>query len=88
MHLYSALALAGILMFIEEKMLNFISFGSGSSGNCYYIYTQNSGLLIDVGVGTRSLKKAFHDYGLRFVDGSTAFSSLTTMPTTLSRWAV
>ena len=69
MHLYSALALAGILMFIEEKMLNFISFGSGSSGNCYYIYTQNSGLLIDVGVGTRSLKKAFHDYGLRFVDG-------------------
>lgn len=50
-------------------MLNFISFGSGSSGNCYYLYTQNSGLLIDVGVGTRSLKKAFHDYGLRFVDG-------------------
>ena len=53
----------------RKKMLNFISFGSGSSGNCYYLYTQNSGLLIDVGVGTRSLKKAFHDYGLRFVDG-------------------
>ena len=53
----------------RKKMLNFISFGSGSSGNCYYLYTQNSVLLIDVGVGTRSLKKAFHDYGLRFVDG-------------------
>lgn len=45
-------------------MVNFISFGSGSSGNCYFLYTENDGLLIDVGVGIRSLKKHFKDYGL------------------------
>ena len=45
-------------------MLKFISFGSGSSGNCYFLYTENDGLLIDVGVGIRTLKKHFRDYGL------------------------
>lgn len=45
-------------------MLKFISFGSGSSGNCYYIYTENDGLMIDAGVGIRTLKKHFRDYGL------------------------
>lgn len=45
-------------------MLKFISFGSGSSGNCYFLYTENDGLLIDVGVGIRILKKHFRDYGL------------------------
>lgn len=45
-------------------MLNFISFGSGSSGNCYYLFTPTDGLLIDTGVGLRTLKKNFKDYGL------------------------
>ena len=45
-------------------MLKFISFGSGSSGNCYFLYTETDGLLIDTGVGLRTLKKYFHDYGL------------------------
>ena len=45
-------------------MLKFISFGSGSSGNCYFLYTENDGLLIDVGIGIRTLKKYFRDYGL------------------------
>lgn len=45
-------------------MLNFISLGSGSSGNCYYLYTETDGLLIDAGVGVRSLKKFFKEYGL------------------------
>lgn len=49
---------------ITTKMLNFISFGSGSSGNCYYLYTETDGLLIDIGVGIRALKKHFRDYGL------------------------
>lgn len=47
-------------------MLHFISFGSGSSGNCYYLYTDTDGLLIDAGVGMRTLKKHFADYGLSF----------------------
>ena len=45
-------------------MLRFISFGSGSSGNCYYLFTETEGLMIDIGVGIRTLKKHFRDYGL------------------------
>ena len=45
-------------------MLKFISFGSGSSGNCYMLSTPNDTLLIDIGVGIRGLKKACRDYGV------------------------
>lgn len=45
-------------------MLRFISFGSGSSGNCYFLWTETDSLLIDTGVGIRTLKKYFRDYGL------------------------
>ncbi len=44
--------------------MRFISLGSGSSGNCYFLFTENDGLMIDVGIGVRMLKKVFHDYGL------------------------
>ena len=46
-----------LLQKIITKMLKFISFGSGSSGNCYYLYTDTDGLIIDIGVGLRTLKK-------------------------------
>ena len=46
---------------INNTMLNFLSFGSGSSGNCYYLYTSTDGLIIDAGVGIRTLKKYFRD---------------------------
>lgn len=49
-------------------MLRFISFGSGSSGNCYYLYTGTDSLMIDVGVGVRMLKKYFRNYGLKMED--------------------
>ena len=49
-------------------MLRFISFGSGSSGNCYYLFTGTDGLLIDAGVGVRALKKYCRDYGLSLSD--------------------
>lgn len=42
-------------------MMKFICFGSGSSGNCYYLFTQETGLLIDAGVGLRTIKKHFKD---------------------------
>ena len=45
-------------------MFKFMSFGSGSSGNCYLLLTEGDGLLIDVGIGVRSLKRYFSDYGL------------------------
>ena len=48
-------------------MLNFISFGSGSSGNCYYLFTPTDGLLIDTGVGLRTLKKNFKGLRTKFI---------------------
>lgn len=53
-----------LLQKITTKMLKFVSFGSGSSGNCYYLYTETEGLIIDIGVGIRTLKKQFRDFGL------------------------
>ena len=48
-------------------MLKFISFGSGSSGNCYYFGTATDGLMIDIGVGLRTLKKYCKDYGIQLL---------------------
>ena len=45
-------------------MLNFVSFGSGSSGNCSLLYTDTEGIVIDAGVGVRTLKKHLKSYGL------------------------
>lgn len=50
--------------FFSRQMFRFISFGSGSSGNCYYLCTEHDALLIDAGVGIRTLKKNFSIYGL------------------------
>ena len=49
-------------------MLEFISFGSGSSGNCYLLRTDTDALIVDVGVGLRTLKKHFLEYGVSFSD--------------------
>lgn len=46
-------------------MLKFLSIGSGSSGNCYLLYSDTDALIIDCGVGIRTMKKHFHDYGLQ-----------------------
>lgn len=45
-------------------MLQFISMGSGSSGNCYCLLTENNGLMIDAGLGIRNMKKSFVSFGL------------------------
>ena len=44
--------------------MKFICLGSGSSGNCYFLQTHDDGLMIDAGIGVRTLKKSFRDYGL------------------------
>jgi len=44
--------------------MKFISFGSGSSGNCYYLSTGSDAILIDVGVGIRLLKRHCIQYGV------------------------
>ena len=44
--------------------MKFISFGSGSSGNCYYLFTESEGLIIDAGIGLRMLRKFCREYGV------------------------
>lgn len=47
-----------------EKMFQFQSFGSGSSGNAYVIRTDGSQIMIDAGVGIRKLRKMLREYGV------------------------
>ena len=46
--------------------IKFLSLGSGSSGNCYYLGTDTYGILIDAGIGIRTVKKVFKEYNLPF----------------------
>ena len=48
--------------------MKFISFASGSSGNCYYLHAEDCSILIDLGLGIRTFKKTYKDYGCSFGD--------------------
>ena len=37
--------------------VKFMSLASGSSGNCYYLATDNTAILVDAGIGIRTIKK-------------------------------
>ncbi|GHV11210.1 MBL fold hydrolase [Bacteroidia bacterium] len=41
--------------------IQFLSLASGSSGNCYYLGTPEYGILLDAGIGLRSIKKILRD---------------------------
>ena len=44
--------------------MKFICFGSGSSGNCYYLESRGTAILIDLGIGIRAFKRYMSNYGL------------------------
>ena len=44
--------------------IKFISLASGSSGNCYYLGTDNYGIMIDAGIGIRTIKKTLKEVSL------------------------
>lgn len=46
-------------------MLQFVCFGSGSSGNCSYVSNGTDAVLIDAGIGIRRLKRYMREYGLK-----------------------
>lgn len=46
--------------------LSFLSLASGSSGNCYYLGTSEFGMLIDAGIGIRTIKKVLKDRSIDF----------------------
>ena len=47
-------------------MLKFLCFGSGSSGNCYYLENEEAreAILVDAGVGIRKMKRYIKEYGI------------------------
>lgn len=47
-----------------DRLLYYMSFGSGSSGNCCYIGSRRGGVLIDAGVKPEFVEKALADNGL------------------------
>lgn len=49
-------------------MVKFFSLSSGSNGNCYYIGNEHTGLLIDAGIGPRTIKKRMQEHGLSVND--------------------
>lgn len=44
--------------------LNFMSLASGDSGNCFYLGTTTYGILIDAGIGIRTIKKVLCERGI------------------------
>lgn len=48
------------------KKLRFQSFASGSSGNCYFIGNASTGILIDAGIGVRTIRKCLRNIDLDF----------------------
>lgn len=46
--------------------LRFISLASGSSGNCYYLGAGEYGILIDAGIGIRTIKKTLKENNIPF----------------------
>lgn len=51
---------------MDEEKLILRSFGSGSSGNCYYFGTTERGILIDAGISARTIHKYLKEMGLEF----------------------
>lgn len=45
--------------------IQFMSLGSGSSGNCYFLGTKAHGLFIDAGIGIRNIQKIAKNYGIK-----------------------
>lgn len=61
--------------------VKFMSLASGSSGNCYYLATDNTAILVDAGIGIRTIKKVFKERMLN-LEGIQLYWLLMTTPTT------
>lgn len=53
---------------MDNNELIFRCFASGSSGNCYYLGTYQSGILIDAGISARTIQKNLRDMGLDYAN--------------------
>ena len=53
--------------------IKFISLASGSSGNCYYLGTDKHGILIDAGIGIRTIKRNLKEVNLSLTNVRAVF---------------
>lgn len=53
---------------MTDNQLIFRSFASGSSGNCYYLGTQQWGILIDAGISARTIQKNLREMRLDYAN--------------------
>ncbi len=53
--------------------MEFLCLGSGSSGNSYFLKTANNGILIDAGIGIRTIKKTLAEKGYSVSDIDAVF---------------
>ena len=53
--------------------LGFCSLASGSSGNCYLIKSDNTNLLLDVGISCKAIKTGLGELGLSLSDIDAVF---------------
>ena len=51
-------------LFPTKDKYIFLSLASGSSGNCYFLGKTSSGILIDAGIGLRTIKKSLREHGI------------------------
>lgn len=51
-------------LFSTKQKYRLISLASGSSGNCYFLGTLSCGILIDAGIGIRTIKKTLREFGI------------------------
>lgn len=49
-------------------MTRFLSLSSGSNGNCYYLGNEQVSVLIDVGIGVRTIKKRLAEHDIDIAD--------------------
>ncbi|NDW18203.1 MBL fold metallo-hydrolase [Dysgonomonas sp. 216] len=49
---------------MEKPKYKLLSLSSGSNGNCYYLGTSEYGILIDAGIGSRTIRKYLREYGI------------------------
>lgn len=48
----------------DTAKVRFMSLASGSSGNCYYLGYKDYGILVDAGIGIRTIRKHLKDAGI------------------------
>lgn len=54
-------------------MTKFLCLGSGSSGNCYFLTTGSTSILVDAGLSMRALKKTLQSNGFSLADVNAIF---------------